>query len=149
MSSISLSPAEAADLRARHHSVLHKSIWQRWGTLIVMGITLTYLAVAYVMFGVGPAFQNANWERAGVSMQGWYSWRAQPRMRFQDDGTIEANWGNRSPLGRNPTPDWVVTSPDGREMTVIFGNEENRLEITTTGTIVWIDGIAWPVEVTE
>ena len=137
---LAISDAERTRLLGEHAAVLHKPWWRRWGLLIGLAATVIYLGFCYVFFNVGPAFENGKWDRAAIYLQDWYSWRAQPRLRFED-GRVNATWSSRGQYPADATIDWLTPHEDG-SMTVIFGGEADRLEITTTHVTAFVGGVA-------
>ncbi len=135
---LAMDDAEAARLRGTHAAVLHKPWWKRWALVIGLVATVIYLAFCYAFFNVGPAFENGKWDRAALYLQDWYSWRAQPRLRFED-GTVNATWSSRGQYPADATIDWLTPHDDG-SMTVVFGSNSDRLEVTTTGVTAFVAG---------
>jgi phosphonate transport system permease protein len=144
MSTISM--AERGRLEAKYPEVFRQGFWQQWGLLIAGVSTLAYLAFCFFFFGVGPALQNGKWDRAAIYVQDWYSWRAQPRLRFED-GRVNAQWSSRGQYADGAVIDWLTPHGDG-SMTATFGGADDRLEITPTRVDVYLDGVAWPVIIT-
>ena len=145
MSTISL--AERNRLAAKYPAVFQRNFFQRWGLLVGIAATLAYLAFCWFFFSVGPALQNGKWDRAAIYIQDWYSWRAQPRLRFVD-GAVVPQWSSRGQYPEGAAIDWLTPQADG-SMTATFGNADDRLEITTTQVDVYLDGTVWPVAITE
>ena len=146
MSAISISTAERNRLEKKYPDVFQQHFFRRWGLLIGLALTLAYLAFCWLFFSVGPALQNGKWDRAAIYVQDWYSWRAQPRLRFGEDGAVAAQWSSRGQYPVGATIDWLTPHDDG-SMTVGFGGDE-RLEVTTRQVDVYLDGIAYPVTIT-
>ena len=144
MSAITLSEQERNRLRKAHPEVFNPGIWTRWGNVILIAGALAYLAYCWSFFDIGTKLSEGKWERAGIYMADWVSWEAQPRYRFQPDGSLEIEHQRFSPLGENPDPDWMTTLPDGREE-VTFGSQDNRVEIAATGVDVVLGGVAYEV----
>jgi phosphonate transport system permease protein len=144
MSTISM--AERNRLETKYPEVFRKGFLRRWGLLLAGLTTLAYLVFCFFFFGVGPALQNGKWDRAAIYVQDWYSWRAQPRLRFED-GRVNAEWSSRGQYADGATIDWLTLHADG-SMTATFGNHDDRLEITPTQVDVYLDGVAWPVTIT-
>jgi phosphonate transport system permease protein len=144
MSTISM--AERGRLEAKYPEVFHQGFFQRWGLLVAGLATLAYLGFCFFFFGVGPALQNGKWDRAAIYVQDWYSWRAQPRLRFEDD-RVNAQWSSRGQYADGAVIDWLTPHDDG-SMTATFGGADDRLEITPDRVDVYIDGVAWPVTIT-
>ncbi|WP_137151289.1 phosphonate ABC transporter, permease protein PhnE [Devosia sp. FKR38] len=144
MSAITLSEQERNRLHRAHPEVFHRSIWQRWGALLLVLGALGYLAYCWSFFDVGQKLSEGKWERASIYMADWISWEAQPRFRFQPDGSIQIEHQRFSPLGENPDPDWMTTLPDGREE-VTFGSADDRVEVASTGVVAVLGGVAYDV----
>jgi phosphonate transport system permease protein len=96
---------------------------------------------------VGPALQNGTWDRAGIYILVWFRGRAQPRLRFED-GVVVPQWSSRGQYAEGAEIDWLTPHADGG-MTATFGGAEDRLEISTSQVDVYVDGVAWPVMITE
>src|SRR5690606_30751674 len=101
----------------------------------------------FFAFNVGPAFMEGRWDRASIYVQDWYSWRAQPRLRFEADGTVRAQWSSRGQYPRDFDIDWLQPTASGG-YTVTYDGEENRLEVTPTQVDVLVDGVSYPVRIT-
>ncbi|WP_408639780.1 phosphonate ABC transporter, permease protein PhnE [Devosia beringensis] len=144
MSTISLS--ERHRLEKKYPDVFRPNLLQRWGLLIGLGAALLYLTFCWFFFSVGPALQNGKWDRAAIYVQDWYSWRAQPRLRFEG-GAVVPQWSSRGQYADGATIDWLTPHADG-SMTATFGNEADRLEIATTAVDVYVDGVVWPIAIT-
>lgn len=142
-----ISMAERGRLEAKYPEVFRQGFWQRWGLLAAGVATLAYLGFCFFFFGVGPALQNGKWDRAAIYVQDWYSWRAQPRLRFED-GRVNAEWSSRGQYADGAIIDWLTPHDDGG-MTATFGGQDDRLEITPARVDVYVDGVAWPVTITD
>src|SRR5690606_11952260 len=106
---------------------------------------LLYLVFCWFFFNVGPALQSGKWDRAAIYLQDWYSWRAQPRLRFGDDGAITPQWSSRGQYPDDAVIDWLTPNEDG-SMTVRFGSGD-RLEVSTTLVEVHLGGTPYRVEI--
>jgi phosphonate transport system permease protein len=144
MSAITLSEQERHRLHRAHPQVFNRTVWQRWGGLMLIVGAVGYLAYCWSFFDVGQKLSEGKWERASVYMADWISWEAQPRYRFQPDGSLEIEHQRFSPLGENPDPDWMTTLPDGREE-VTFGAQADRLEIASTGVLVVLGDVEYNI----
>ncbi|MBJ3784539.1 phosphonate ABC transporter, permease protein PhnE [Devosia sediminis] len=142
-----ISSAERARLEKKFPDVFKRSFFKQYGLPLGIGLTLAYLVFCWFFFNVGPALQNGKWDRASIYVQDWYSWRAQPRLRFGDDGVVTAQWSSRGQYPEGANIPWLTPHDDG-SMTAVFDGEANRLDISTTGVDVYIDGVAWPVTIT-
>ena len=125
-----ISTAERSRLEKKYPAVFRQSFFRRWGLLVGIGLMLAYLVFCWFFFSVGPALQNGKWDRAGIYIQDWYSWRAQPRLRFED-GAVVPQWSSRGQYAEGAEIDCLTPHEDG-SMTATFGNEDDRLEITTS-----------------
>lgn len=141
-----ISHAERSRLEKKYPEVFRQNFLQRWGLLVGLGVTLAYLVFCWFFFNVGPALQNGKWDRAAIYVQDWYSWRAQPRLRFED-GKIVPQWSSRGQYPADADIDWLIPHDDG-SMTATF-DADDRLEITTTQVDVYLDGVAYPVTITD
>ncbi|MFB9951566.1 phosphonate ABC transporter, permease protein PhnE [Rhizobium puerariae] len=147
MSSVlAVNAAERERLLASYPEVFHRSFAQRWGLAVAAAVVLVYLAFCFVFFNVIPTFVNGNWDRAAIYLQDWYSWRAQPRLRFQN-GQVVPQWTSRAQYPQNATIPWMTPSADGG-YTVTFGGSGDRLDITPSRVDVHLDGRLYPVTIT-
>ena len=137
-----ISAAERHRLEDKFPEVFKTSFLKRHGLLIGIGASLLYLVFCWFFFSVGPALQNGKWDRAALYVQDWYSWRAQPRLRFGEDGTINPQWSSRGQYPEGAEIDWLVPRADGG-MSVHFGPD--RLDVATTQVDVYLNGQVWPV----
>jgi phosphonate transport system permease protein len=144
MSAIALTAADRTRLRKMHPDLFAPGLFKRWGGLMLLAGALAYLVYCWSFFEVGPKLAEGKWERASVYMADWISWEAQPRYRFQPDGTLQIEHQRFSPLGENPDPDWMTALPDGREE-VTFGDQSNRIEIATTGVVAVLGGVPYDI----
>ena len=135
---LAIDETERARLKSSHAAVLHKPWWKRWALLIGLVSTVLYLGFCYVFFNVGPAFENGKWDRAALYLQDWYSWRAQPRLKFAD-GNVTATWSSRGQYPADATIDWLTPHDDG-SMTVTFGSEDDQLEVTPSLVTAYVGG---------
>jgi phosphonate transport system permease protein len=119
---------------------------RRHGLLLGIGAAALYLVFCWFFFNVGPALQNGRWDRAAIYVQDWYSWRAAPRLRFEEDGRVMPQWSSRAQYPQGYDIDWLV--PIGNGYQVSFGSEADRLDVTTSQVDVVIDGETWPVQIT-
>ncbi len=138
-----ISQAERSRLATKYPEVFKQSFFQRWGLLAGLGVTVLYLLFCWLLFNVGPALQNGKWERAAIYVQDWYSWRATPRLRFED-GKVVPQWSSRGQYKAGAAIDWLAPHEDG-SMTASFGGD--RLEISTAQVDVYLDGVAYPVDI--
>jgi len=143
---LAMDDAERVRLRASHADVLHKPWWQRWGLLIGLGATIVYLGFCWALFNVGPAFENGKWDRAALYVQDWYSWRAQPRLRFEDDGRVSATWSSRGQYRAGAEIDWLVPHEDG-SVTVTYGGVADRLEVTPALVTAYVGGVPYEIAI--
>lgn len=142
---MSISLAEQSRLEKKYPEVFRQSFMKRWGLLTGIGIALLYLVFCWFFFSVGPALQNGKWDRAAIYVQDWYSWRAQPRLRFAD-GKVNAEWSSRGQYAKGATIDWL-TPHDNGSMTATFDSDD-RLEVSTTQVDVYVDGVGYPIAIT-
>lgn len=141
------SAAERGRLQQKFPEVFRTSWLKRHGLLLGLVLTLAYLVFSWFFFSIGPALSNAKWDRAAIYLQDWYSWRAQPRLRFGDDGSVSAQWSSRGQYPKGSAIDWLTPQPDGG-MRVAFGSEADRIEVTTTQVQVYLGGDVFPVAIT-
>ncbi len=131
-----------------HPHVFNRTFMQRYGLAVTVGTVMAYLTICFFAFNVGPAFVQGRWDRATLYVQDWYSWRAQPRLRFQDDGSVKVQWSSRGQYPADATIDWLQPTTVGGYR-VLYGGEENRLEVTSERVEVHLNGYAYLVEITE
>jgi phosphonate transport system permease protein len=139
--------AERERLLTTYPQVFHRTFTRRYGLAIGAAITLAYLTVCFFAFNVGPAFMEGRWDRASIYLQDWYSWRAQPRLRFEADGTVRARWSSRGQYPSGHDIDWLQQTANGG-YTVTYDGDANRLEVTPTLVDVHVDGVSYLVRVT-
>ncbi|MBX5145320.1 phosphonate ABC transporter, permease protein PhnE [Rhizobium lentis] len=148
MSSVlTIDAAKRNRLLATYPDVFHRSFMQRWGFPLISAAVLVYLAFCFAFFNVIPTFMNGNWDRAATYVQDWYSWRAQPRLRFQNDEVV-AQWTSRRQYPEGADIDWLKPSADGRYI-VTFGSDGDRLEVGPSRVDVYVDGKLYPVTITR
>ncbi len=146
-SSFIVNGADRERLLAQYPQVFQRSFFQRYGLLLGIGAVLAYLVICFFAFNVGPAFMQGRWDRASSYIQDWYSWRAQPRLRFAD-GKVEPQWSSRGQYPAGANIDWLQPLPDGG-YSVIYGDTANRLDVTPAQVDVYVDGISYPVTVND
>lgn len=142
---MSISAAEGKRLRTRYPEIFQQSFFKRWGLLLGVGATVLYLVFCWFFFNVGPALSNGKWDRAAIYLQDWFSWRAQPRLRFGEDGSVTPQWSSRGQYPDTAEIDWLTPNADG-SMTVRFGGED-RLEVSTSLVEVYLGGVPYRVEI--
>ena len=148
MSSVpSINPSERARLLAAYPQAFHRSFMQRYGLALIAGGILVYLVACFFAFQIGPAFANGRWDRASLYLQDWYSWRAQPRLRFEDGGTVRPQWSSRGQYPAGANIDWLQPAANGG-YTVTYGTRDDRLEITPSKVDVYLGGTVYPVTIT-
>jgi len=114
-----LSPEAVDAIVARHHDVFHRPLLERARTPIVAVVIAVYLALAWMMFGIGAAFSNGNWGIAGSYLADWISYEVRPDIEYDGD-YLRVEFPRFSPLGAEPQPDWLqkTTKDVRREVTV-------------------------------
>ncbi len=142
-SSFILNTADRERLTAAHPHVFNRGFMQRYGLLVGLLAVTVYLIGCFFFFNVGPAFMQGRWDRASSYIQDWYSWRAQPRLRFED-GKVEPQWSSRGQYPVDAKIDWLQPLPDGG-YSVVYAGMENRLDVTPTRVDVYVDGKNYPV----
>ena len=143
---MAISLAETNRLHAKYPEVFKPNFVRRWGLLLGMGAAVLYLVFCWFLFNVGPAIQNGKWDRAAIYLQDWFSWRATPRLRFGEDGTITPQWSSRGQYPVGAAIDWLTPNADG-SLRVTYGSDD-YLDITTTLVNVTLDGQVYPVAIT-
>ena len=126
-----ISASERERLLATYPQVFEVSFMQRYGLAIGAGAALAYLLICFFAFNIGPAFMQGRWDRASVYVQDWYSWRAQPRLRFEDDGTVRAQWSSRGQYPADAAIDWSTAAHLKREGELVAAFKEKGLDIYT------------------
>ncbi|PXA97988.1 phosphonate ABC transporter, permease protein PhnE [Nostoc sp. 3335mG] len=142
-----ISAAERARLKQKFPEVFRTSFFKRHGLIVGLLAAALYLVFCWFFFNVGPALSNGKWDRAAIYVQDWYSWRATPRLRFGEDGTITPQWSSRGQYPAGTTIPWLIPNADG-SVTVTFGSDSDRLDITTSVVTVHVGGEVWPVTIT-
>jgi len=143
---MSISIAERNRLHAKYPAVFRQNLFRRWGLPLGLGAAVLYLVFAWFFFNVGPAIQNGKWDRASIYLQDWFSWRATPRLRFGEDGSITPQWSSRGQYPEGATIDWLTPNADG-SVSVTFGGDD-RLEVSTSVVDVVVDGQTYPITIT-
>jgi phosphonate transport system permease protein len=143
---MSISVAETRRLHEKYPEVFKQNVFRRWGLPLGLGAALLYLIFCWFFFNVGPAIQNGKWDRASIYLQDWFSWRATPRLRFGEDGTITPQWSSRGQYPEGASIDWLTPNEDG-SLTVAFSGDD-YLDITTTQVDVTVDGQVYPIIIT-
>lgn len=141
-----ISQAERSRLLRKYPEVFRTSFIQRHSLALGVGTAVLYLVFCWFFFNVGPALQNGKWDRAAIYVQDWYSWRATPRLRFGEDGTITPQWSSRGQYPADHAIDWLVPNDNG--LTASFGSDADRLDITTSQVDVYLGGEIYPVTIT-
>ncbi|KQM30220.1 phosphonate ABC transporter, permease protein PhnE [Agrobacterium cavarae] len=137
--------ADRERLLSQYPQVFQQSFLRRYGLFLGLVAVFAYLVICFFAFNVGPALMNGRWERASSYIQDWYSWRAQPRLRFED-GKVVPQWTSRGQYPANAHISWLQTLPDGG-YSVIYGSGQNRIDVTPTQANVFIDGKLYPVTI--
>ena len=144
---MSISIAERNRLHAKYPDVFKVNILRRWGLPIGIAAAVLYLIFCWFFFNVGPALQNGKWDRAAIYLQDWFSWRATPRLRFAEGGSIEPQWSSRGQYADGATIDWLTPEADGSYLVTFSGDDS--LAITTSLVNVTFDGQTYPVTITS
>lgn len=147
MSSLTVNAADRQRLLDNYPEVFHRSFMQRWGLALIAGLVIIYLALAFNFFKVIPTFVNGNWDRASIYVQDWYSWRAQPRLRFVD-GKVVPQWTSRGQYPKDAVIAWMLPTAAGG-YTVTYGSDADRMEVTPERVDVYLGGKLYPVEITK
>ena len=114
-----LSAAQLSEIESRHPDVFHRPLLKRSLPLFIALGTLVYVAYCWWFFSIGTVIAGGQWERAEIYARQWYSYDLRPTIRFSGD-EAKVTWPRFSPLGDNPSPDWLVQ--DGQKVTVDFGS---------------------------
>jgi len=124
-SSFILNTADRERLTAAHPAIFNRGFMQRFGLLTGIVAVLVYLTACFFFFNVGPAFMQGRWDRASSYIQDWYSWRAQPRLRFED-GKVNPQWSSRMQYPADAPIDWLQPLPDGGYSVVYAGTQDGN-----------------------
>jgi phosphonate transport system permease protein len=147
MTALTVNAAERERLLAAYPQAFHRSFMQRWGLVVAAATVAVYLAFCFVFFKVGPTFANGNWDRAAIYLQDWYSWRAQPRLRFQN-GQVVPQWTSRGQYPQNANIPWMQPMAEGG-YSVSFGGPGDRVDITTSHVDVYLGSQFYRVAITK
>ena len=151
-----INTADQRDIEARFGHLLHRSIWQRFGGLMMIAATLLYCLYAAWFFDLPKLMREAHWERFGIYLVQWISYDVQPQFRLKYDGSIDIRYPRFSVLGDNPSPDWVTRQADGSVRVDIGGNvtiskretvidaRGEQVRVDLTGTTPRVVGAAPP-----
>ncbi|MGN8153064.1 phosphonate ABC transporter, permease protein PhnE [Agrobacterium sp. 22094] len=137
--------ADRERLLSQYPQVFQLGFMRRYGLFVGLVVAIAYLVICFFAFNVGPALTNGRWDRASSYIQDWYSWRAQPRLRF-DDGKVVPQWTSRGQYPANANISWLQPLPNGG-YSVTYGDQQNRIDITPTQANVYIDGTLYPVTI--
>ncbi|GHC66881.1 phosphonate ABC transporter, permease protein PhnE [Limoniibacter endophyticus] len=143
-----ISASERERILDTYPAIFHRSFMQRYGLFVGAGVILAYLIVCFFAFNIGPAFMQGRWDRASVYLQDWYSWRAQPRLRFEDDGTVRAQWSTRGQYPADADIDWLQPTQSGG-YSVSYGSQNDRLEVTPSKVDVYVGGDLYTVNISQ
>ncbi|MEO1397355.1 MAG: phosphonate ABC transporter, permease protein PhnE [Pseudomonadota bacterium] len=109
--SISVTPAQIAELQEHHAEVFRPPFFRRYGLFLAFAFCALYSVYCWWFFGIGKALERANWQIAGAYLADWVSYEVRPDVEYED-GYLEITYPRFSPLGDNPDPDWIVTKTD-------------------------------------
>ena len=133
------------EIEERYRHYFHRSIWQRFGFLMVAAGTCLYMIYAVWFFDLPKLVAEAHWERFGIYLTQWVSYDVQPELRLEDDGSIDVRYPRFSPLGDDPHPDWMKTAANGDVTVQVSGTSRTvtvghkQAVLTAHGTSVTID----------
>ncbi|MGF6178134.1 phosphonate transport system permease protein [Ensifer sp. 4252] len=111
-------PQEMDAIAARHKDLLEKSNGKRLRLLSIWAGAALYLVFCWWMFSISDVLRNANWSIAGSYLADWVSYEVRPELEIAPDGTMKIDYGRFSPLGHNPTPEWVTLETETVQRTV-------------------------------
>lgn len=103
-----LDAAAIADIANRHPDLFRRSIWKRYGSLVMVAAALLYGLYCWWFFSIGQVLGSASWNIAGAYLADWVSWEARPEVEIEPDGAMKITFPRFSPLGEHPDPDWIV-----------------------------------------
>jgi phosphonate transport system permease protein len=136
------------EIETRYPELLHRSLRQRFGGLLIAIGVLLYALYAVWFFDLPKLVAEAHWERFGIYLVQWVSYDVQPDFRIEDDGTIRVKYSRFSVLGDDPHPDWVKQNADG-SVDVALRGASKAVTITKSATTVHAYGQDVKVDVTS
>ena len=102
----------ALSIEERYPEVFRRSFVKRFGLPIGAVVLVAYFVYAFFFFDLGGVLGAARWDRMEIYMSQWISYDIQADFRI-DEPVIAPKYPRNSPLGNNPAPDWVRSTPSG------------------------------------
>lgn len=99
-------------LEQRFPEVFRQSAFKRFAPLFALILLVLYLVYAVWFFGLPSVLSAAKWDRLGDYMQQWVAYDVNAEFRLAEP-EIAPRWPRNTPLGPNPTPDWIIPNGDG------------------------------------
>ncbi|MBB3455167.1 phosphonate transport system permease protein [Rhizobium sp. BK313] len=134
------------DIEARYPEILHRSIRQRFGALMIFIGVILYSIYAVWFFDLPKIIAEAHWERVGIYLSEWVSYDVQPEFRVSGD-KISVKYPRFSPLGDDPHPEWVTSNPDG-SLTISVSGTSRTVTVNKTEAILTAHGVTIPIDIT-
>lgn len=103
-----MSADEIDGLRQRNPDVFKRGFWKRYALAISVAVSVLYVIYCFWFFSIIKVFNEANWSIAENYLADWVSYEVRPDIDYRN-GEIEVEFPRFSPLGENPSPDWIET----------------------------------------
>ncbi|MDW6025552.1 phosphonate ABC transporter, permease protein PhnE [Mesorhizobium sp. BAC0120] len=130
-----MTAAEMSSIEGRYPQIFQRPLIKRQGHWFLLGGIVLYLAYAVWFFNLPQILSDAHWERMGLYLTQWVSYDVQPDFRL-DAPAITPKYQRFSPLGDNPSPDWVKINPDSSFTVEIDGPGKSVTFSKTEATVV-------------
>lgn len=118
IASTNLDAREMEAIAARHPHLLQSSAAKRRSTALITAGVVLYMIFSWWFFSIGHVLANANWGIAGTYLADWVSYEVRPEIAVAPDGTMSVSFGRNSPLGDDPSPEWVTLEKETVTRTV-------------------------------
>ncbi|RVP95544.1 phosphonate ABC transporter, permease protein PhnE, partial [Sinorhizobium meliloti] len=118
IASTNLDAREMEAIAARHPHLLQSSAAKRRSTALITAGVVLYMIFSWWFFSIGYVLANANWGIAGTYLADWVSYEVRPEIAVAPDGTMSVSFGRNSPLGDDPSPEWVTLEKETVTRTV-------------------------------
>lgn len=127
----------ALSLEERYPEVFRRSFLKRFGLPITAVVVILYLIYATWFFNLPGILGAARWDRMEIYMSQWISYDIQADFRV-DAPVIAPKWPRNTPLGNDPHPDWVRSSPDGNSWVVDVDGAKASVAFTHTTAAITV-----------
>jgi phosphonate transport system permease protein len=121
-------------LEQRYPEVFRQSAVKRFAPLVALILLVLYLAYAVWFFALPSVLSAAKWDRLGDYMQQWVAYDVNAEFRL-GEAEIAPRWPRNTPLGPNPTPDWIIANADGGRTVELAGAGQSVSFSRTAATI--------------